>query len=82
MATKNMALPKGVWVVVSGLDQISAANNNSVGVEVVWGDTDPAADFKPYVCPPGGAAIRVFETGALRMRNNSDSDVKITYDEA
>lgn len=83
MATKNKSLPNGGgWVVISSSAQISASNNNSVSVEVVWGDSDPAEDFKPYELPPGGAATRVFETGTLRMRNSSGFDVKITYDEA
>ena len=83
MATKNKLLPKdGGWVVISDKAQITASNNNSVSVEVVWSDTDPVYGFKAYVLPSMGAATRVFETGALRMRNPSGFDVQITYDEA
>jgi hypothetical protein len=84
MATKNMPLAKSAgWVVVSTTANIFVSNPNSQALEYCWSDAEPGPLFRPHTLHPSHGVARDFETGALRMKNNSSfEEVTIVVDEA
>ena len=84
MATTNVKINKSDgWVVVSATGPVFVSNDNSVAVDYCWSDTDPVDGFKAHPLHAGHGVARDFETGALRMRNNSAfHEITLAVDEA
>ena len=83
MATSNVSILKDSgWVVVSSAAKVFATNQGSGIIEYCWNNSDPIEPFKPIILYPSYGVNRDFETGALRMRNNSPIDeIIVTVDE-